>query len=676
MRFHNDISASSVDILTDLVTRYEYFSLDIFDTLITRLCDVPEDIFKFIEVKRQSCLQGYTFADRRVRAETLAREHALQRGEVEITLDAIYRELANDLPLPEETMERLKRTETDLELEFSAATAQGAVLINLLQEKQRRFILTSDMYLPRPVIEALLGKCGITGHEILLLSNEHGKTKRGGALYDDVISHFDCAPGNILHIGDNRHSDFSRARFSGLSAHHLPAAREAFRKQAAGEKIALFRGKSAFKNIFIANFINHHPEFASFRYSPSGDNREYWQAFGKVVVAPLMLSLVFWLKDRAAELEIGKIGFLARDGLFAKRCFDLVFPKADIQTDYLAASRRLLTVPNSVLSPTEIGNYYRGLIHPGATCAATLSRIPGAEALVPRMKGLGLDPDKVLTQEDLPLFYRILGENSGVMTHALRHEAEIVREYLQTRVPVSERYAVFDLGWRGSLQKAIDTILGRGNRDIVGFYFGTNDQALSTMRYKPNSHHSYSMHNGMPEYECCSCQEHTDVIEFIFSADHGSVTGLTRGHDGFEWVISAPSHAEREAQAVAAIFQKAALEAISEVLQTVPVATLQSLHQRVAIQNDFFDFLHNPGRYDARCFSPVRIFSSIGDSVGVKLIGDYPLWRLHRAERRSLWKAAFRAGMSRKTRLFYRCSRGVRRVILWFRDSTRRLRGR
>ena len=67
---------------------YEIISFDIFDTLIIRYVEKPEDIFSIIEYRIKDAID---FKNKRINAEKIAR----RKFEREITIDDIYSELKN-----------------------------------------------------------------------------------------------------------------------------------------------------------------------------------------------------------------------------------------------------------------------------------------------------------------------------------------------------------------------------------------------------------------------------------------------------------------------------------------------------------------------------------------------------------------------------------------------------
>lgn len=78
-------------------------------------------------------------------------------------------------------------------------------------KQNKKIIIVSDMYLPADFIKKVLHKNKITKYHKLYVSNEVQHRKDRGDMYKYVIDDLSVAPNKILHIGDNKHSDYKKA---------------------------------------------------------------------------------------------------------------------------------------------------------------------------------------------------------------------------------------------------------------------------------------------------------------------------------------------------------------------------------------------------------------------------------------------------------------------------------
>ena len=632
-----------------LVEDHQYFSLDIFDTLVVRACHYPSDVFLLIGRHFECDPEITDFQARRVQAEDIARQLAAQAGRKEITLSEIYDILQKDLGLSDDVRRKMEAMEEDYEVAMCVPSVFGTALLNLLKEKNRRFILASDMYLPERTITAILEKCGISGHEKLMISNVGGKTKHHGDMYDDIIAHFGVPPEKIVHVGDNFFADKMMAAKAGITGYHRPAVRDIFQTDEIWTSTGLFQGTSSFKMIFNALYAEQYS-------SPNGcldhlvsSEEAYWKSFGWLRLAPLTLSLCLWIEKTRHQQNIRQIAFLARDGAFPKRAYDLLFPDRDVQTTYCAASRRFLTIPNTVLSPKELEDFFVHLRGKNGSRQDFLDALPGGEEIASRLKAHGFDLDCPLSK-DRAGFFNAIGENAGLISNSLQGNRIQASNYLRDTLNLSEKVAIFDLGWRGSLQASIETMLPEHADNIAGLYFGTTYDSLDILLKRGSNYFSYSMANGRPEFWRDACQSNTDVIEFLFSADHGSVEAVGKDEGEYRWITSSVSQAEAESQKIAKLIQDGAIEALEHVTSQIPMDFLEEIGRKNLDATDFFNFLFSPNPEDARRFSEIRVFSGIGDQIGTPLasrtLGRLVSTRFHKAR----WRAAVIATLSKADR--------------------------
>lgn len=82
-------------------------------------------------------------------------------------------------------------------------------------------IITTDMYLDRNTISQILSGIGIIEYT-LFLSSETGYTKQTGNLFNYIISNLNIQNSELVHIGDNKRSDYDNAIAKGINAIWLP----------------------------------------------------------------------------------------------------------------------------------------------------------------------------------------------------------------------------------------------------------------------------------------------------------------------------------------------------------------------------------------------------------------------------------------------------------------------
>ena len=165
-------------------------SFDIFDTLLTRKCKKPTEIFGMIEEGHM--IQG--FKDFRIKAEQMSNG----------TFDDIYRKFAELTGISDNTVYNLKNIEILKELENIFPIKCNTKLI------KDGDIVVSDMYYPPKILEAFLRTVGVE-NKVEIFASPAGKAT--GEMWKKLNAKFDI----VQHIGDNQHSDVKMARDNGIN---------------------------------------------------------------------------------------------------------------------------------------------------------------------------------------------------------------------------------------------------------------------------------------------------------------------------------------------------------------------------------------------------------------------------------------------------------------------------
>jgi glycosyltransferase involved in cell wall biosynthesis len=174
-------------------------SFDVFDTLIARRCVEPWRIFEQVGVK----LGRPDFTQARIASEA-------QLAGRDYTLHDIYQQLAASWTLTPGEAETLQSAEIAAELENVIPIEENMVKL------QHGDLLISDMYLPEPIIRALLDAAGLNKRVGLCVSTQG---KRSGHIWQEIASH--VAIGR--HLGDNPVSDLEMPTRFGIASEHTDA---------------------------------------------------------------------------------------------------------------------------------------------------------------------------------------------------------------------------------------------------------------------------------------------------------------------------------------------------------------------------------------------------------------------------------------------------------------------
>ena len=195
----------NVVALKKLIQSFDIISFDIFDTLLLRPYVNPADMFVHMEraYKKPGFVAWRTGAE-----AAFYRTHGTTREARLVDIYSVPGDFAD-----------MQAAEMDWEYNILTANPKMKEIYDFAIAAGKRVIIASDMYLPQEFIERTLSKNGFVGYHKLYLSNEINHRKDRGDMYGYILADLDVAPNKVLHIGDNKHSDFEQARRNGISAY-------------------------------------------------------------------------------------------------------------------------------------------------------------------------------------------------------------------------------------------------------------------------------------------------------------------------------------------------------------------------------------------------------------------------------------------------------------------------
>jgi predicted HAD superfamily hydrolase len=213
--------AFSIDSLLQVIDRYRAFSFDVFDTLVTRIVDEPKYVFDLVG----SRLRVPHFRQVRMNAEIAARAKNRSAHHCdEVNLLDIY----SEMNFQRFSREMLIEHELQAERDVLRPNVGVCRVVDMLAAAGKRVIATSDTYFSGEELASLLAHCGIKV-DAIYTSADHKDVNAGKfncLLFRRVAQDEGLLPGEILHLGNDRRSDYENALMAGLHAIHLRAPRE------------------------------------------------------------------------------------------------------------------------------------------------------------------------------------------------------------------------------------------------------------------------------------------------------------------------------------------------------------------------------------------------------------------------------------------------------------------
>ncbi len=323
----NSCSSSFIARAKTAIDTADVISFDIFDTLLIRPYVRPWDLFRHLE-ERESATG---FAVARVFADIYAKRWKYRHME-DITLDHLY-------SLMPQRFEALKSKEAALELQVLRANPELSEVYRYAQEKKKRIIIVSNMYLSIDVIEQSLAKNGFIGYEKFYLSSYLNKRK-SLSLFNHVIEDLGVSPHTIVHIGDNTIDDNISARRAGMNVvPYMKVLDQFFQSHTSNEaKMQLKRFRSQALLSISASVTLALASERWHREMLTGEKYSYWNSFGYKYAAPLIFSFVQFIKQQSYDANIEKIWFLSRDCFLVQKIYQLVDPA--MPSEYVYAPRK------------------------------------------------------------------------------------------------------------------------------------------------------------------------------------------------------------------------------------------------------------------------------------------------------------------------------------------------
>lgn len=313
------------ETLKHLIQDCSIISFDIFDTILLRPYLNPVDLFHHVE--KDNALNG--FANDRICAIKNAYQTVLSDGKCEVTIDDIYRAIPQ--------WKGYKEKELEAERQALSINPEILEIWKFAQEKKKKCIITSDMYLPSGFLKQILTEKGITGWDNFYVSCEKQQRKSDGGLFRLILDNYKCQAKEILHIGDNKVSDYEIPTRLGIRAFYYPDIHTLFLQD---QVINVFyRDHKTFEgSLFLGSLsLSWH----TITYKNKNES-SFVQKLGAWFAAPLGYSYCKWIKEQTELHGFERILFVARDGYLLQKIYQDIDSKT--KTDYVYAPRPIATM--------------------------------------------------------------------------------------------------------------------------------------------------------------------------------------------------------------------------------------------------------------------------------------------------------------------------------------------
>lgn len=311
--------------------KFELFSFDVYDTIISRKVAEPKFIFTLIKDRINDLdFPPYfveDFENIRINTEQYLYQNTLGDIREDTNFDEIYETIQKNYCLNKKQIKILKSIEIEIEKENSFLINENFTLIQKLIKENKRVILISDMYFSKEILREILSSFSEIFKEIpLYVSSEYGFKKNNGKLFKKIMGVEKISPENWIHCGDNWRGDYLEPKKLGIEA-----------------------------NIYQKDLLPH--EYYLLREIPRDPYLQYiigisrqmriedtLTELGKLGVSfggPMLLIYVEWVLYTAIKQKIKKLFFISRDGYILQKIAEMIIQKKklDVDTGYLYISR-------------------------------------------------------------------------------------------------------------------------------------------------------------------------------------------------------------------------------------------------------------------------------------------------------------------------------------------------
>lgn len=462
-----------------------------------------------------------------------------------VTLADFYAELVRALRLDPALTESLIAHELALEEESLRPAPQAAELLDAAAAADVRVVFASDTYLPASFLQRQLEARELwPAGARCFSSSDVGASKESGRLFITVARELGVDSSAILHVGDNLACDVRAAERAGVRAVWLSKGRlnryEHRLTEARWETSGMAAALAGASRLARMQVHAGDARAAALRDVAAG------------VAGPILTGYVLWLLQRARDLRLTRLYFVARDGQVLAELASALVERLgwDTEIRYLYASRKSVNLA-SVYDASAAELEWVARKSERISLGAVLDRLDlDARDVADELATAGLAgcDDSMLVTDDVRAALRAATESGPLRDLVLakaRSRREVVTEYLrQEGLFDGTRYGIVDVGGVGSQARALHELCLRGGQQAPRFFFVGLDahpdpeqariagggawlEAAECYLFDQQRGHGIGPFRGL-----------ITSVQLFCAADHGTVRGYRRRGDRVEPVLT------------------------------------------------------------------------------------------------------------------------------------------
>ena len=481
---------TDLNMICELTEKYDYISFDIFDTLIFRrtapdwqaLAQTSEYISMLLSSNGVRAHVAEIDYLRNNYASFSGQIHISSGGSNEYKIRDIIASILRHFGVSEEKnpclCEQIVKNELEREMCSIVLNKEALATLKKLKENGKKIIAISDMYFSEKDIRSILEHVGILDYfEKIFVSSEFNMTKADGKLYKQVVKELKIEPNNILHIGDNLHSDIAMAKKNGIFCVHYNNSANSARKfeleqQVIGNNPKKYIEKSLKIlddcSVDFCDFIKNYFSFD-------------------------IINFVYDLSRKMHKENIKRVFFLERDGSLYGKIYKELSNKLIILKGLPVIESKNLKLSRKdtacLINITEVKDVVERAYRVNPPNRFHIIHILGCFGISISEFDKDLQNEIVNHNSD-PFFFNKIYPKYIYPLLAKKRETTI--SYLEDNGFFEEdRVAIVDIGWGGTSQLDIKAYLSLNYKDNIcyGFYYASDDRARSLAPYYSGYHY-------------------------------------------------------------------------------------------------------------------------------------------------------------------------------------------
>ncbi len=529
-------------------------TFDFFDTLASRSSVTYRDFYLHLYVHFESIgafnriIPSEGFRHLRMSSEDNARKKKYEKeGHSEVSIFEIYEQISEDAKnVFALDCLMLANIEADFDKKNLIPSIDLVEFINAYCKHLHVCIITDTFYTEN-IISEFAREIGIKEDVKIFASSENkvGKYSSMFNLVENYLRSKNIAKENVIHLGDNYHSDVESPFKIGIRGMHLPYGDSAFwNEQSLVDKYWEFvdnRNKCFTVDLpmktLVARALCRIDEYKYDEYS--------YFSYGVRVIGPLFSLFSNWLCQISKYNKEEKLLFMMREGDFLLNSYVAAIPEQKrISAEQFYVSRRVLKL--AAMSVVDEKNLLQFFTSINDQSLGEYCRLLGLED-----NDVELISERVGSSSDLPassisdlivkaiisdslLIKKIINNAGCVRERFLMHLREVLKP-LNINKSKPLKVGVVDVGWNGSIQVALQNIIDESgiNVSITGYYLSTTSgvNAPGFHEVKPSiSTFGYIFNYGEPSGMHDKFMRSPEILEQCTTSPRlGSLIGFESG---------------------------------------------------------------------------------------------------------------------------------------------------